>query len=159
LGLALVSGGVAESATICAPPAAQTALQSRVLQTRLMVAALSCGQRGDYNAFVSRYQKELIVQGKALRDFFRVNYGSRAKNRLNRFITSLANEASAVSLEMGPEFCVQAGRIFADLTDLDTVGFNDFAASQPFANDHGVASCRTGAKTSATKQSAKTSVN
>jgi hypothetical protein len=159
LGLAILTGSIAEAQTICAPPAAQSALQSRVLQTRLMVAALSCGQRSDYNAFVTRYQQELIVHGKALREFFRVSYGSRAKKRLNRFVTSLANEASAVSLELGPDFCVQAGQIFADLTGLETVAFADFAADQPFANDHGVASCQAGAKTSAKKQNAKSSMN
>ncbi len=153
----VLMAGVAEAATICAPPAAQTALQSRVLQTRLMVAALSCGQRGDYNDFVNRYQNELIIHGKALREFFRHSYGSRAKKRLNRFVTSLANEASAVSLEMGTDYCAQSGKLFAELSGRDTRTFAQFAANQPFADDHGVEACST--KTSANKGSKKQSLN
>src|SRR3546814_2674691 len=50
----------ASCAKAAKPSAGDLSLAVRKLQTRLMVAALTCGARDEYNSFVSRYQPELV---------------------------------------------------------------------------------------------------
>ena len=47
------------------------AFNARVLQTELMVAALSCDERQRYNTFVTTYQKVLTERGQALKALFK----------------------------------------------------------------------------------------
>ena len=63
----------------CTDPVAQTALNTRALQTELMVAALSCGNRIHYNAFVIKYQGDLVKHGRSLQSFFQRKHGAAGR--------------------------------------------------------------------------------
>jgi hypothetical protein len=88
-------------------------IEVRRLQTNLMVAALSCGARSEYNNFILTHRPSLQKYGKAIRAEFRRRYGPKGSKRLNRFITRLANEASARSNADRDTFCANASALFA----------------------------------------------
>ena len=50
----------------CASDTDLAALNARVLQTELMVAALSCDEKQRYNSFVTAYREVLRDRGQAL---------------------------------------------------------------------------------------------
>ena len=87
----------------------------RALQSRLMVAAFSCNARADYNQFVLRYRPHLAYHGRGLQSYFRKQHGGAHTKRLNRFVTSLANGASQVSIADRGQFCEQSRMAFSDL--------------------------------------------
>jgi hypothetical protein len=87
-------------------------IEVRRLQTNLMVAALSCGARADYNDFILTHRPSLQKYGKAIRAEFRRRYGKSGAKQLNRFITRLANEASAQSNADRDAFCANASALF-----------------------------------------------
>lgn len=103
----------------CASPAEEAALAVRTLQSRLMVAALVCDARTDYNAFVLKYRPTLQRHHAQLTRFFARHYGSRAKSRQNNFFTQTANEASQLSIRNRNQFCDQARRVFTALGGLE----------------------------------------
>lgn len=93
-------------------PKERDAIAFRLLQTELMVAALSCGRqdyRSKYNTFVIRFRPALRSNGRTLRAIFKRTYGRHGKRRLEAYVTRLANEASVRSLERAG-FCATAGR-------------------------------------------------
>jgi hypothetical protein len=95
-------------------PKEREAVSFRLLQTELMVAALSCGRedyRSQYNTFVLRFRPALRTNGRALRAIFKRTYGRRGKRRLDAYVTRLANEASVRSMQ-NDAFCESAGRKF-----------------------------------------------
>lgn len=87
----------------------------RALQSRLMIAALSCNARADYNRFVTHYQKHLTYHSVGLRKYFRKKYGKRHKRMLNKFVTELANAASQESIKDRRGFCAESRVIFSQL--------------------------------------------
>lgn len=137
--LGLVLAGTAR-ASVCAMPRERSALEARVLQTQLMVAALACNQRRRYNAFVERFRADLVVNGKAVRAYFQRAYGAAAEPEVNRFMTRIANQASARSLVDG--FCAEAATLFDRLEEPTVAGLAAVAADQPFVDTHGIAACR-----------------
>ena len=103
--------GLAKAAT-CANSKDLEALGVRVLQTELMVAALTCGQQDQYNTFVKTYKGELVKHGRALRSLFKRVYGSSHKRRLNGFVTKLANDSSQRSNGARQGYCMLATELF-----------------------------------------------
>jgi hypothetical protein len=104
---AVLAGAFAGSAgaVACADGAERNSLSVRTLQTRLMVAALTCDARGDYNAFVRRFRPQLAGYGGMLRSYFRKAYGAGSTHELNAYVTDLANRTSALSAVDRPAFC------------------------------------------------------
>lgn len=90
----------------------------RQLQSEMMVAALSCQMRNDYNTVVARFERELVGHGQALREYFRQAHGSRAQRELDRFITAQANQASSDMIAAGAGYCRQAGVMFEEVLAL-----------------------------------------
>jgi hypothetical protein len=88
-------------------------IEVRRLQTKLMVAALSCRARSDYNEFIMTHRPSLQSYGKAIKAEFRRRYGRAGSKELNRFVTRLANEASARSNADRAAFCADASALFA----------------------------------------------
>src|SRR3546814_14595822 len=80
-----------------------------------MVAALTCGARDEYNSFVSRYQPELVRHGRTMQRHFQKTYGAASTRHLNRYVTALANEASARSIADRANFCADSDVLFARL--------------------------------------------
>ncbi len=107
LGAALIAAGlfVASPAGAFedATPAERSALNVRLLQSDMMVAALSCQLRDDYNAMVRRFGPELARHGSDLRGLFARTYGSGGEAELNKYVTRLANESSARRIEAGAD--------------------------------------------------------
>ncbi len=100
-----------------------------------MVAALSCGARQDYNAFVLTHRSSLQKYGKIIRTEFRRRYGKAGDSKLNKFVTRLANEASARSNANRDSFCADAATTFQQakvqdisLTRMVTVPASDDAS-------------------------------
>ena len=142
-GVAL-AGTVAGSALAagCDSQGDKVAFHVRSLQTELMVAALTCGERAAYNDFAHRFQRTLITEGKALKRRFRHDHGARAEKKLNAYVTALANRASQRSIEARDSFCRDAGQIFAALNEMGPGDLGDFAMRQPAGDVDVPSTCR-----------------
>ncbi|MEE8334023.1 MAG: hypothetical protein V3R85_09255 [Alphaproteobacteria bacterium] len=90
-------------------------LAVRALQTRLMVAALTCDARADYNQFVTRFRPHLTEHGTRMRRYFRHAHGVRHKQALNSYVTDLANRASTLSINDRAGFCTISRTAFGRL--------------------------------------------
>lgn len=108
-------------------PHEQTALRVRVLQSNLMVAALTCKMEGAYNATVTKFRSELTQHGRALRGYFDRAYGSKGVAKLDNLVTQLANEAASRSNKQRGEFCSSARRVFDNVLALPADGLAGFA--------------------------------
>lgn len=125
----------------CARPAERTALELRVLQSELMVAALTCDYQADYNAFVTRFQPVLSKQGVALRGYFKRTYGGNGVRFLDSFITKMANAASQLSRDQGRRFCQETHAAMQTLSTMSLDALPSFAANWPHASVHGQSVC------------------
>ena len=114
---AMVLGALAGSAgaVICADRVEREALNVRQLQTQLMVAALTCNQRADYNAFVNRFRPALADHSDVMTGYFRRIFGKRSPREINAYVTRVANEASALSIADRQAYCRSS---FKALTEL-----------------------------------------
>ncbi len=140
--LALLVPNIANAAP-CAAPVDLPPIQVRMLQTELMVAALTCNQRTDYNSFVNRFQPQLSAQGKYLQSFFRQKYGSGSAKALNGFVTRIANESSRRGMVERGQFCRNAESIHGAAKKIDQAGLPAFAQTLQFASLHGISPCTT----------------
>ena len=106
-------------AAACNPKKLSQAEVSKVVQqvqTTLMVAALSCGKRDNYNKFVTKFKGTLKRYGRVMkRDFIKRYGGTVGKKKLNKYVTSLANEASSKSNLDYDSFCSNAGYLYDSL--------------------------------------------
>jgi hypothetical protein len=125
----------------CEPAADRAALETRVYQTDLMVAALSCGEHERYNAFVQRFKGPLVANGKNLQDFFKRSYGNKAKKELNAYVTQLANDASKRSLANVRVFCQDTGQQFTSILVADPSQFRAFVVDYPEVRRQGTRIC------------------
>ncbi len=97
----------------CGSPDTVDAFTVRDLQSRLTVAALACGQRTSYNAFVNAYESDLGRSGRNLVAHFRARgNGARA---LDDHVTMAANAASLILNRDAGVFCAESARLFRDL--------------------------------------------
>ena len=122
----------------------RAALSVRVLQSDMMVAALSCDLRNHYNEAIRRFQAELVLHGRHLRAYFDRMHGRSGQAELDRFVTAMANKASSRSVAQGSRYCVAAERMMnavlalppnglaefsRGVVDLATIGIPDLVAS------------------------------
>ncbi len=80
-------------------------IATRALQTRLMVAALTCDQREAYGVFITRFRTQLSVNADSLASRFRDRGGM---TQVDRLVTRLANGAAADSTHDRAGFCARA---------------------------------------------------
>jgi hypothetical protein len=130
-----------QKAPLCASDRDLAALNARVLQTELMVAALSCGERERYNAFVTTYQQVLADRGQALQALFKRTRGARANTGLNAFITKLANDASQQVRSKGDDYCVFAGELFDETMATSPRDLNTLTNKPWIVSRHGFRPC------------------
>jgi hypothetical protein len=98
----------ADAALVCATAPELKVLQSTALQQQLMVAALTCHMREDYNRFVAAYRDGLMQSDAALKAFF----AARPRGEdYNAYKTRVANTASLRSVH-DPRFCDSARKVF-----------------------------------------------
>lgn len=133
----------AKSSAYCANSQEIQALDSRALQSHLMVAALSCGQQANYNKFMKKYKKEIASQKGSLEGYFKRRYSKDSQEQLNKFMTNLANVSSQQSLDMNQkEFCSSAGKVFDELNNEKPAKLVQVASSEKFESLHGIKACR-----------------
>jgi hypothetical protein len=102
----------------CLAPSERSAVEVAALRSELMVLATGCHRDDSYNAFVIRYQPDLLGNEKAIDDMFKRKYGRRGQQEHDRFITELANAESSVGMHLGTDFCERNGIIFREVMAL-----------------------------------------
>jgi hypothetical protein len=112
-----------------------TAFQMRMLQTELVVGALSCKLTPRYNDFVTAYRPDLMSAHRTLMGYF-----SR-ESRLEDYKSRTANEVSQRSLANITEFCNYTTSLYDKLLGPEKIQLVDFVASEPSANRHGQNAC------------------
>jgi hypothetical protein len=97
----------------CLQPAERTAMEVRALQSQLMVAALACNKTDQYNAFVTRYQRDLGDAYKSVTSHFKRVHGNvQGQKQLDIYITQLANAQSQDGIDQGSTFCQNVAPLF-----------------------------------------------
>lgn len=144
IAVAALAVGPAVAAKKKAPPAPRcvkdkvlSAFQMRMLQTELVVGALSCKMTPRYNEFVTSYQKDLMTAHRALMAYF------GRESRLEDYKSKTANEASQRSLANITEFCLYSSALYDKLLGPEKPKLVEFAAIEPAANRHGQEVCGT----------------
>jgi hypothetical protein len=102
----------------CLAPEERSAVEVAALRTELMVLATGCHQSDPYNAFVRKYQSDLMGNEKAVGDLFKRKYGKRGQLEHDRFNTDLANAESTAGVHLGSDFCERNGLIFREVMAL-----------------------------------------
>ncbi len=93
----------AKDTAACVSSDEAAALRLRDLQSRLMVAALSCNQQVAYNAFVEKFRPSLASAGQKMAAYF--NRTGGGEPALNRHLTQLANAAGLARAEEPEQYC------------------------------------------------------
>jgi hypothetical protein len=86
----------------CLQPQERSLVEVAALRSQLMVLATGCRQDDRYNAFVRKYQADLMGNEKAVGDVFKRIYGKRGQQEHDRFTTDLANGESSAGMRLGP---------------------------------------------------------
>jgi len=141
IALASVSAGSAIAAS-CEVRPDKAAFHVRALQTELMVAALTCDARPQYNSFAKKFQNTLVDHGQALKQVFRVSHGATAEKALNTYITTLANRASQRSITKRSSYCERTLRTFVALKDMKPRELATFSMKRPAGDVDVPSSCR-----------------
>jgi len=89
----------------------EAVVRMRVFRSDLVVAALSCNARTQYNRLVSLHQDELVRGGHALRNLFNRLHKNKAAREMDRFVTYLTNRASQRRLST-PGYCKTMSQVF-----------------------------------------------
>jgi len=139
--LASISAGSAIAASCDIRPD-KAAFHVRALQTELMVAALTCDARPQYNNFAKKFQNTLVYHGHALKQLFRVSHGAGAEKALNSYITTLANKASQRSISKRSHYCERTLRTFVALKNMKPRELASFSMKRPASDVDVPSSCR-----------------
>ncbi len=113
-GIAAVVATEAAAAPACLRPDERAAIEVRVVQTGLMVAALSCNFQPTYNQFMLRFHKTLNRHTATMHRFFDRTYGAGGTSRATRYFTSVANRTALTSVADIDKFCNEFGGRAAD---------------------------------------------
>lgn len=128
----------AQAGLVCASAPELKVLQSTALQQQLMVAALTCHMRGDYDRFVTVFRDGLIQSDTALKAFF----AARPRGEdYHAYKTRIANAASLRSVR-DPQFCDSARKVF-DMALGRRLERRGLAPEPPQLVDTGYEGCRT----------------
>ncbi|EFH09862.1 hypothetical protein [Teichococcus cervicalis] len=130
------------AAQTCLQPAEHAAMAVRALQSQLMVAALSCNQHDDYNAFVTRHQRDLGTAWRNLTGHFRRVHGGRAQREMDGYITTLANAQSQEGIRQGSHFCQNVAPLFQQaLSQSGMAALASLSLEQKVLNPYGAEAC------------------
>lgn len=114
-----------------------TSFQMRMMQTELVVGALSCKLTPRYNDFVRAYQPDLMSAHRTLKAHF------ARESRLEDYKSKTANESSQRSLSNITEFCNYTSALYDKLLGPERVKLAAFVSEEPVANRHGQNACET----------------
>ena len=113
---ALVGG----NALACVPRPTQQALDIIALRSTLMVGALACGQRSDYDVFMRRFQPRVLAAQHDMDAYFRSLHGRAGQRHEDTYVTGLANVQARSGERQGPHFCDQSQVLFNKVLALNT---------------------------------------
>ncbi len=134
--------GQTAGAVPCANAVDQGAFDVAGLKSELMVTALSCNQRDQYNQFVARFRPDLLREERALNAYFSRAFGKRARQAHDDYITSLANSQSEAGVQRGTLFCQEHASLFPSVLSLRGPGqLVSFAAHQTVSQPVTLVSC------------------
>lgn len=102
----------------CLQPQERSVVEVAALRSELMVLATGCRQDERYNAFIRKYQPDLMGNERAVGDVFKRMYGKRAQQEHDRFTTDLANGESSAGMHLGTDFCARNSVIFSEVMAL-----------------------------------------
>jgi hypothetical protein len=84
----------------------------------------------------------LAPHGKNLRCLFYRAYGKKGRYHLNKFVTRLANNESAVRASATSQYCSNALALFSRVLNTNNGYIATLAKALPFTNSHGFSSCQ-----------------
>jgi hypothetical protein len=116
--LSLLAVQQAHAQLNCLEPHERSVVEVAALRSELMVLATGCHQDDRYNAFIRKYQTDLLGNEKAVGDVFKRMYGRRAQQEHDRFTTDLANGESSAGMHLGTDFCARNSLLFAEVMAL-----------------------------------------
>lgn len=116
----LLTAQQAQAQLECLPPPERSAVQIAALRSQLMVLATGCQEDNSYNAFIRKYQPDLMSNERSLDEIFKHKYGRRGQQEHDRFTTDLANAESTAGLKLGTDFCAHNGMIFREVLALQS---------------------------------------
>jgi hypothetical protein len=144
--VALSASGVAAKhrlASNCAQPNEVSAIQTASIQQELMVAALTCNQIDNFNAFQTNFGPELRNSDHdLLRMFTRLYGGGRGQAEYHSFKTRLANNSEMRSIRGNRDFCVAAGLVFSAALAPAKPSLSDFVSGVQVEDASPVNSCQ-----------------
>jgi hypothetical protein len=141
LGAAFLSAGAALAAP-CATPIDRGAFDVAALKSELMLVALTCNMRDNYNQFIMQFRPDLVREERALNGWFSRAYGSHWRQQHDDYITNLANIESQAGLQRGTLFCQERSSMFPSVLALRTPAqLVSFAAHQHLPQPFVLESC------------------
>lgn len=145
-GLAIMAMAMAGTAAMagskCALPVEVTAIQAAAVQQQLMVAALTCNEVTNFNAFQTSFSKELRTSDHRLQAMFRRLFGAgRGTDEYHAFKTRLANDSSIRSIHDNAGYCHEAQLVFAAALSPDKPTLANFVSGVAVHEDNPVDSC------------------
>jgi hypothetical protein len=141
-GVLLAAPAMAASSSKCAKANEVTAIQVSAIQQELMVAALTCDQVANFNAFQTGFSKELRASDAVLEKMFKRVFGGRVgEDHYHAFKTRLANSSSIRSIHDNPGYCHEAAEAFSAALTSSRPTLAAFASSVTVHDDSPVDSC------------------
>jgi hypothetical protein len=138
----LASSALAAPASKCAKPDELSAIQASAIQQQLMVAALTCDQIANFNAFQTNFGPELRASDSKLEHMFKRLFGaSQGEAQYHAFKTRLANDSSIRSIHDNQNYCHTASMVFAAALATEKPTLTDFVAGIPVTDASPVDSC------------------
>lgn len=160
LAVALAAGAapIASATAECLTTPERTAFDVEALKNEMMLGALSCGWRPQYNAFVTRFRPEIAAREREVDAWFRKNYGRAAQQQHDAFITQLSNDESTSSLRQGDQFCKTHTPLLDNVTKLqDADDLTAYAQGWGSAREMPAKDCAEPAAAETAEQPAKAS--
>jgi hypothetical protein len=99
----------------CADPADRAVFDLEGLKSEMMVLAISCQRRDDYNAFVRKYQALLTHVDAELGRYFARAYGKGGQRAQDAYVTALANGQADEGMRLGSDFCPHHTAVFDEV--------------------------------------------
>ena len=113
-GMLVAGPALAASASKCAKADEITSIQVAAVQQELMVAALTCDQITNFNAFQTGFGPELRASDETLHKMFKRSGGPRqGEAEFHAFKTRMANDSSIRSIHDNQGYCHEAASVFA----------------------------------------------
>ena len=116
----LLTAQQAQAQLQCLTPDERAAVEVAALRSELMVLATGCHEDDRYNAFIRKYQADLLGNERAVGEILKRKYGKRAQQEHDRFTTEMANDESSAGMRLGSDFCAHNGMIFTEVLALSS---------------------------------------